>query len=184
MKHRVGQTGSVTRDGHERPAADVGEQPDPGPAHPTASPRSRALARLMDDAVTVPGTRFGLGLDSVLGLVPGVGDLAGSAISGVIVYDAINARVPIPTLGRMGWNLLFDTALGLIPVAGDLADAAHRANRKNFRLLEESLEKHPDAGPPTLGYVLVAIGLVVLPLILGIVVGIVVLVLIVRWLLP
>lgn len=134
----------------------------------------------MDDAVTVPGTRIGVGLDSVIGLVPGVGDLAGSAISGVIVYDAVRARVPVPTLARMGWNLLLDAFLGLIPVAGDVADVAHRASRKNLRLLERAVEEHPDTGPPTVGYLAAAFGLVVLPLVLGLVLGVVVLVLLLR----
>ncbi|MDE0776331.1 MAG: DUF4112 domain-containing protein [Nocardioides sp.] len=142
--------------------------------------RSRLVATIMDDAVTVPGTRIGVGLDSVIGLVPGVGDLAGSAISGIIVYDAVQARVPVPTLARMGWNLLLDALLGLVPVAGDLADVAHRASRKNLRLLERAVEQHPDAGPPTAGYLAAALGLVVLPLALGLVVGVVLLVFLLR----
>lgn len=145
--------------------------------------RSRLLARIMDDAVTVPGTQIGIGLDSVIGLVPGVGDLAGSAISGVIVYDAVRARVPVPTLARMGWNLLLDAGLGLVPVAGDVADVAHRANRKNLRLLEDAVRRHPDAGSVTPGYLLAALALVVLPLLVGLVLGVVVLVLLLRWLL-
>ncbi len=135
----------------------------------------------MDDAVTVPGTQIGLGLDAVIGLVPGVGDLAGSAISGVIVYDAVRCRVPVPVLGRMGWNLLLDAGLGLLPVAGDLADVAHRANRKNFRLLEAAVAAEPDPRPPGPGYLLAAAGLVVLPLVLGVVLAVVVCVLLVRW---
>ena len=63
---------------------------------------SRQLAKVMDDAVTVPGTRIGLGLDAVIGLVPGIGDVVGSALSGVIVRDAIRARVPMAVLAWMG----------------------------------------------------------------------------------
>ncbi len=149
------------------------------PSGPSIS-RSRLVARIMDDAVRVPGTQIGVGLDSVIGLVPGVGDLAGSAISGIIVYDAVQARVPVATLARMGWNLLLDAALGLVPVVGDLADVAHRASRKNLRLLEEAVARHPDAGPPSAGYLATAFGLVVLPLVAGLVLGIVVLVLLLR----
>ena len=134
----------------------------------------------MDDAVTVPGTKIGLGLDSVIGLVPGVGDVAGSAISGVILYDAVQHRVPGSTLGRMGWNLILDAALGLVPVAGDLADVAHRANRKNFQLLEKATAAHPTTQPPTAGYLAAAFGLVVLPLILSLALGLFVLVLLLR----
>ena len=148
---------------------------------------SRNLARVMDDLVTVPGTRFGVGLDAVIGLVPGIGDLLGSTLSGVVVFDAVRHRVPVPVLARMGWNLLLDAVLGLVPGIGDLLDVAHRANRKNLRLLERSLaESHGrglDRRPPSVGYVAAAIVLVVLPLVAGIVISAIALWLVVRWLL-
>lgn len=93
----------------------------------------------MDDLVRVPGTTIGLGPDALLGLVPGVGDAAGSVISGVILVDAVRNRVPLRVLALMGWNLVFDAILGLIPAVGDLADVAHRGNAKNLRLLERTL---------------------------------------------
>ncbi|MFN8196044.1 MAG: DUF4112 domain-containing protein [Nocardioidaceae bacterium] len=144
---------------------------------------SRQLARLMDDLVTVPGTRVGLGLDALIGLVPGIGDLVGSTLSGAIVYDAVRCRVPVPTLARMGANLLLDAVLGLVPFAGDLLDVAHRANRKNLRLLERAVAANPDPGPPTVGYVLAAVALVVLPLVLALVLGLVALWFLLRWVL-
>ena len=76
---------------------------------------SRQLARVMDDAVTIPGTRIGLGLDAVIGLVPVVGDAVGSALSSVIVRDAIRARVPMVVLAVMGLNLVVDAVLGFVP---------------------------------------------------------------------
>ena len=93
----------------------------------------------MDDLVTIPGTRIGLGLDAVLGLLPGAGDILGSGMSAAIMYDAARRRVPLLVLARMAWNMLLDAALGLVPVVGDAADVAHRANRKNSRLLQASL---------------------------------------------
>lgn len=144
---------------------------------------SRQLARLMDDLVTVPGTRVALGLDALIGLVPGIGDLVGSTLSGAIVYDAVRCRVPVPTLARMGANLLLDAVLGLVPFAGDLLDVAHRANRKNLRLLERAVAANPDPGPPTVGYVLAAVALVVLPLVLALVLGLVALWFLLRWVL-
>lgn len=143
---------------------------------------SRRLARLLDDVATVPGTEVGVGLDAVIGLVPGIGDVAGSALSGVIVYDAVRCRVPVPTLARMGWNLVVDALLGLVPGVGDLVDVAHRANRKNYLLLERAVAANPYPDPPSVGYVLAAIGLVVVPLVLGLVLGIVAFVFLVRWL--
>lgn len=143
-------------------------------------PFSRRLAVLMDDLVTIPGTKQGVGLDALVGLIPGVGDLVGSGLSGAIMLDAVRARVPVPVLARMAWNLLLDALLGLVPLAGDLIDVAHRANRKNYRLLEKSVLANPDPDPPTAGYLAAALLLTVLPLILTIALGILALVVLFR----
>jgi hypothetical protein len=142
---------------------------------------SRRLALLMDDLVRIPGTRQGVGLDAVIGLVPGVGDLLGSGISSAIMYDAVRARVPVPVLARMAWNLVVDALLGLVPMAGDLVDVAHRANRRNYRLLEAAVLADPDPEPPTVAYLAAALALTVLPLVLSVVLGVLALVLLVRW---
>lgn len=143
---------------------------------------SRRFAWLMDDLIKIPGTDIGIGLDAVIGLVPGVGDLLGSTLSGTIVYDAVRCRVPVPTLARMGWNLTLDAGLGLVPFAGDLIDVAHRANRKNLRLLEAAVAANPDPDPPTAGYIAAAVALVVVPLIVSVVLAIVVLWFVLSWL--
>ncbi len=169
-----------------RPPRDPSQPPAPeGPGARSAADLalSRRLARLMDDLVTVPGTKVGVGLDALIGLIPGIGDVVGSSLSGVIVYDAVRLRVPVPVLARMGWNLLVDALLGLVPLGGDLLDVAHRANRKNLRLLERELELHPERGTPTLGYVLAAFVVAVVPLIAGVVIGLVALWFLLRWLL-
>ncbi len=135
----------------------------------------------MDDLVRIPGTRQGVGLDAVIGLLPGIGDLLGSGVSGTIMFDAVRMRVPIPVLARMAWNLVLDALLGLVPVLGDLLDVAHRANVRNYRLLERAVAANPDPDPPTVGYLLAAAVLTVLPLLLTIALGVVALVLLVRW---
>src|SRR5688572_15463484 len=135
----------------------------------------------MDDLVRFPGTRRGVGLDAVIGLVPGVGDLVGSGLSAAIMYEAVRARVPVPVLARMAWNLLLDALLGLVPLVGDLADVAHRANRRNFGLLEASVAENPEPAPPTVGYLVSAVALTVLPVLLSVVLGIATLVFLVRW---
>jgi hypothetical protein len=137
----------------------------------------------MDDLITVPGTKFGLGLDALVGLLPGVGDVLSSTIACTIVFDALRRRVPVPVLARMGLNVLLDVLLGLLPAAGDLLDIAFRANSRNLRLLETSLATGRDSRPLTPGYLLAAGVLAVLPLVLGIVVSAVVLWLLLRWLL-
>ena len=143
---------------------------------------SRRLARVMDDAVTVPGTRIGVGLDAVIGLVPGIGDAVGSALSSIIVRDAVRARVPMVVLARMGLNLVVDALLGLVPGLGDVLDVAHRANRKNLRLLLREIEREPLREPPTAGYVAGAAALMVVPLLAGVAVAVLGIWLLVRWL--
>jgi hypothetical protein len=142
---------------------------------------SRRLAKVMDDLVLIPGTQRGIGLDALVGLIPGIGDLVGSGISGAIMLEAVRARVPVPVLARMAWNLLLDALLGLVPFVGDLVDVAHRANRRNYRLLEAAVAKNPHPDPPTAGYLAAAIALTVLPLLLSIALGVLALVLLVRW---
>jgi hypothetical protein len=142
---------------------------------------SRRLAILLDDLVRIPGTKQGVGLDALLGLVPGFGDLVGSGISGGIMFAAVRARVPVRVLAQMAWNLLLDAALGLVPLAGDVLDVAHRANVRNYRLLEKAVAANPDPGPPTVGYLLVALALTVLPLLVTVALGVLALVLLFRW---
>lgn len=103
--------------------------------------QSALLARVMDDLVTIPGTNFGVGLDGLIGLVPGVGDSVSTTLAGAILVDAVRHRVPMDVLLRMAFNLLVDTALGYVPLVGDAADFAHRANRKNYQLLRRALDE-------------------------------------------
>ena len=164
--------------------SDLGHDAPVGQSVPPSTPRlrvSRRLAILLDDLVRIPGTKQGVGLDALLGLVPGFGDLLGSGISGAIMFDAVRARVPVPLLAQMAWNLLLDAALGLVPLVGDVADVAHRANVRNYRLLEKAVAANPDPGPPTVGYVLAALALTVLPLLVTVALGVLALVLLFRW---
>lgn len=150
---------------------------DPRPA---PSLMSRRIAHLMDDAVTVPGTRVGVGLDALIGLVPGIGDVLGSTISGTILVDAIRQRVPVAVLARMGLNLIIDALLGLIPGLGDLLDVAHRANRKNYRLLEAHCAQGGTRAEPTIGYLVKAVSLVVATLLAVVAVAVIGLYLLIR----
>lgn len=98
--------------------------------------RLRAMARVMDDAVRVPGTTFRIGLDALLGLIPGVGDLAGGLTTAYTIVAAQRLGAPRIVLLRMFWNVVVDTVVGSIPLLGDVFDAAYRANRRNVQLLE------------------------------------------------
>jgi hypothetical protein len=95
-----------------------------------------ALARALDSAVRIPGTNVRFGLDAVIGLVPGVGDLAGAAIAAYIVLAAARRGAPPALLARMLLNVAVDTAVGAVPVLGDVFDVAWRANTRNVALLE------------------------------------------------
>jgi hypothetical protein len=133
------------------------------PAH---NPYSLALLRrwadLLDSAFVVPGTSVRFGLDAVIGLVPGIGDLATPAFTVLLLLTGLRMRVPLVVLARMALNAGFDALVGLVPVAGDLADIAYKANLRNLNLLE----RHAVPGtPPSRSDVWIALavaGLVVL----------------------
>ncbi len=99
--------------------------------------RLRRLGYLLDNAIPIPGTPFRIGWESIVGLVPGVGDLVGGGFSAYIVLQAARMGVPRSLLARMGWNLLVDLAVGAVPFLGDLFDAGFKANMRNLALLEQ-----------------------------------------------
>ena len=98
--------------------------------------RARALTRLLDSAARVPGTNFRFGLDPVLGLIPGLGDVAGAALSGYVVILASRLGAPKSVIVRMLGNVAIDTVAGTMPVVGDLFDAGWKSNTRNLTLLE------------------------------------------------
>lgn len=102
--------------------------------------RARALATLLDAAVRVPGTGIRVGLDPILGLIPGAGDLAGAALGGWVIMLAAREGAPRAMLLRMLANVGIDTLLGSVPLLGDLFDAGFKANMRNVALLERHME--------------------------------------------
>ncbi|MEO7426473.1 MAG: DUF4112 domain-containing protein [Fibrobacteria bacterium] len=106
----------------------------------TALQHLESLAWLLDSSIPVPGTRFRIGLDSLIGLVPVIGDLLGAALSTYILAMSAKLGVPRVTLLRMGFNTTLDALFGMIPFAGDLFDAGWKANRRNVALLRGHLE--------------------------------------------
>jgi hypothetical protein len=96
----------------------------------------RRLARLFDSAFRIPGTQITFGIDPLIGLVPGLGDLASPLLTVAILWHAAKLRVPKVVLARMVLNALIDAGVGAIPVAGDLFDFAWRATEWNMALLE------------------------------------------------
>lgn len=101
--------------------------------------RLRRISHLLDNAIPIPGTKYRIGLDPILGLIPGGGDLIGSIFAGYIVFKSAQMGVPQETLVKMAANIVFDTVAGTVPVAGDLLDVAWKANVKNIELLDAHL---------------------------------------------
>jgi hypothetical protein len=110
------------------------EQPAPLPGDLRGM---EALVRWMDAKFRVPGTNFRFGLDGLIGLIPGIGDLSMFAVSGYIVLLMARNGASGYVLARMLLNIVVDAALGAIPLVGDLFDFVHKANAKNMRLMRQ-----------------------------------------------
>jgi hypothetical protein len=102
----------------------------------------RRVARLLDDAFEIPGTGFRIGLDPIVGLFPGLGDVLPAVAGAYAIWVAWGLGAPTSLLLRMAWNLGLDAVAGSVPLAGDLFDAAWKPNVRNVRLLEAWL-RHP-----------------------------------------
>lgn len=107
--------------------------------------RVEALAKLMDSAITIPGSNIRIGLDAVIGIVPVIGDLISQAIASYIIWEARRLGVSRWTMARMIGNSAIDTVVGAIPLVGDAFDIGFRANMKNLALLKAHLAKHGHA---------------------------------------
>ena len=103
--------------------------------------RLEQLADLLDNAIRIPGTPWRIGLDPILGLIPGLGDALGAAASSWILIEAARFGVSPAVLLRMLYNVGLDTALGAVPGIGDLFDFAWKSDSKNLALLRRHLER-------------------------------------------
>jgi len=103
--------------------------------------RIRKLSRLMDTAIGIPGTKFRIGLDPIIGLVPGAGDIVDTAFSAYLIYLATRFNIPQKTLGKMIYNIGLEAVVGSVPLVGDIFDAFYKSNMRNLALLEAHLEE-------------------------------------------
>lgn len=115
----------------------------------------RRWAVLLDSAFRVPGTRIRFGIDAILGLIPGIGDISTPTFAALILLQAVRMRIPFVVQARMVLNAALDMLLGLVPVAGDLADIGWKANLRNLALLER--HARPGVPPSRADYVFVII---------------------------
>jgi len=122
-------------------------------ADPRGLEALRRWARIFDSAFRIPGTQITFGLDPILGLIPGLGDVASPVFSLFFVWHGLRLGVPKVVLARMVLNVLIDSGVGAIPIVGDLFDFGWKANAWNLALLE----RHATAGtrPTSFDYVFV-----------------------------
>ena len=120
----------------------------------------RRWAVLLDSAFRVPGTSVRFGLDAIVGLIPGLGDISTPAFAVLLLVQAVRMRLPVVVQARMVLNAAIDMLIGLVPILGDIADVGWKANLRNLALLE----RHARPGvPPSRGdYLFVAICVAVL----------------------
>ncbi len=123
------------------------------------APWAERLVRGLDDLIRIPGTKFGIGLDPILGFfLPGAGDVITGTGSISLLFLALKERVPTIVLLRMILNIVVDTVGGLLPVVGDAFDLVWRSNKRNLELIEKYRDD-PKAEPTAADYVLVGVGL-------------------------
>ena len=104
--------------------------------------RIRKIAKLLDTAIGIPGTKFRIGLDPILGLIPGGGDLITAGISAYMVFLATRFGLEKSDISKMIKNIILETAVGTVPIAGDIFDAYFKANMRNLEILEQHLAKN------------------------------------------
>lgn len=129
-----------------------------------AERRIAAVARLLDDLITVPGTRRRIGLDSIVGLIPGAGDVVSAVVGVWILVESARFRLPPIVLARMVANVVVDLAVGAVPVLGDAFDFVFKSNTRNLELFRRHATD-PDASTTPhrlffVGLAFVALGLV------------------------
>ena len=124
--------------------------------------RLQRLAELWDAGFRIPGTGIRLGLDPLVGLVPGVGDAAGALVASYVVLQAARLDVPPSTLLRMLANVAIDAVLGTVPVLGDIFDVVWKANLKNVALIEHHLADPRGARRASRTWIITVIAVLVL----------------------
>ena len=123
---------------------------------------SKLIAWLLDECIRIPGTQIRIGLDPVLGLVPGGGETVSSVVGAFLLADASRRGIPFRTLFKMGGNLLVNATIGALPGLGDLFSAWFKSNSRNFDLMRVYIES-PDGQQAKGGWgpLLVVIGFII-----------------------
>lgn len=133
------------------------------PPNPETLDALRRWAVLLDSAFRVPGTPIRFGVDAIVGLIPGIGDISTPAFAALILVQAVRMRLPLVVQARMVLNAAIDMVLGLVPLLGDLVDVAWKANLRNLALLER--HARPGVPPARSDYLFVWVGIALLAII-------------------
>jgi len=104
--------------------------------------RIEAVEHLLERSFVMPGINRPVGLDSIVGLIPVVGDFVTAAMGAYIIWEARNLGIPKWKIMRMAGNVALDTALGAVPLAGDAFDFLFKSNTRNLRIIKRHLDKH------------------------------------------
>ncbi|MGQ0561733.1 MAG: DUF4112 domain-containing protein [Gemmatimonadota bacterium] len=127
--------------------------------------RLRTISWIFDELIRIPGTNLRVGLDALLGILPGGGDLLGGAVSTYAILIAARLGAPPAVIARMAINIVVDAVIGAIPLLGDLFDVGWKANRKNLKVLEQYALEPARAQRGSMAVVAVAIAAVLLMLV-------------------
>ena len=137
-------------------------------SHAPRLKRMRQISRLLDSAIVIPGTKQRIGLDPILGLIPGGGDTISAGLAGYIIIEAARMGLPREALIRMVMNLLIDTIIGAVPLLGDVFDVFSKANLRNMQIVESHLKvSEPSAKPDKLFIGLLIAGLIMFAIVVG-----------------
>ena len=100
--------------------------------------RLKRLSERLDNTFTIPGTKYKIGIEALIGAVPIIGDLIGGILASYIMYSGMKMGAPPQIIARMAVNIAIDFAIGSMPIIGDLFDLVWKANKKNVELIEDA----------------------------------------------
>lgn len=118
------------------------------------------LSKLLDNRFRIPGTSIRFGLDPIIGLVPGIGDIVSYAMGSALILSMARHGATVGLVLKMLWNLTLDALIGLFPILGDVFDVWYKANRRNYLLYHRFLEKNKKGQPLWMVLLVVFSGLI------------------------
>ena len=144
-------------------------------------PLLRRWADLLDNRFVIPGTTVRFGIDPILSLIPGIGELASPAFAVVLLVQGVQQRVPRAVLVRMVANALIDAAIGAVPIAGAVGDIFWRANTRNLALLERHARPGVPPAPGDVAFLWIVAGVLGLLVAIPLVAALTLTVIVWRW---